>query len=74
MFGAESTRGLEGMKAILADRENPEFPICRGYAKGIDFLVGTVASVIYDLKKRELHIARGQGATTGHWFTLPLDG
>ena len=24
MFGAESARGLDGMKAILADRENPE--------------------------------------------------
>ncbi|MFM1846763.1 MAG: hypothetical protein RL417_237 [Pseudomonadota bacterium] len=72
MFGAESERGVEGMKAILADRENGEFPICRGYAKGVDFLVGTVASVIYDLRGGLLHVARGQGAVSGEWVAVGL--
>jgi isopenicillin-N N-acyltransferase-like protein len=72
LFGVESRRGVEGMKAMLADCESTEFPICRSYSKGIDFLVGTVASVIFDLKARALYVARGQGAVVGEWAKISL--
>lgn len=67
LFPLHANDGVAGMRAVLADRENTEFPICRGYAKGLDFLVGTVASLILDLGAGRLHIARGQGAVRGEW-------
>lgn len=68
LFPLHAADGVAGMRAVLADRENPEFPICRGYAKGIDFLVGTVASLLLDLGAGRLHVARGQGAVRGEWL------
>jgi len=72
LFPLHAGDGVAGMRAVLADRENPEFPICRGYAKGIDFLVGTVASLILDLGAGRLHVARGQGAVRGEWLEYPV--
>lgn len=53
-------QSIQGMKAILKDQSNSELPICRNYAKGsIMREVGTVCSVIMDLRKSQLHVTRG---------------
>lgn len=51
---------IEDMKAILSDHSDPEFPIWRAYVADEDLGdVGTVATIIMDLKKQQLHIRRG---------------
>ncbi len=53
-------RTVEDMKEILLDRENNAFPICRKYVQD-DYIdnVGTVTTLIMDLRKRKLHFTRG---------------
>ncbi len=52
--------GLEDMKMILSDHSDPEFPIWRAYVPDEDLEdVGTVATLIMDLKQRQLHVRRG---------------
>jgi isopenicillin-N N-acyltransferase-like protein len=51
---------VEAMQTILADRSDCEFPICRPYIADADLQeLGTVATIIMDLKARQLHIRRG---------------
>ena len=68
-----SNSGLSGMKRVLSDRSNPDFPICRSYSQGIDFLVGTVAAVVMDLPNRTLFVAKGQPTVDSTWteYTAP---
>lgn len=51
---------VEDMKRILADKEVDDLPICRDYVP--DELignVGTICSIIMDLRGRTMHITRG---------------
>jgi isopenicillin-N N-acyltransferase-like protein len=66
---------LDEMKAILTDRSDQEFPIWRAYAPDADLQeVGTVATIVMDLKAQQLHIRKGNlkapdqdsGTTTNH--------
>jgi isopenicillin-N N-acyltransferase-like protein len=51
---------IEDMKTVLSDHSDPEFPIWRAYVPDEDLQeVGTVASIIMDLKKQKLYIRRG---------------
>lgn len=51
---------LADMQAILSDRSDPEFPIWRAYQPDEELLeVGTVATVVMDLKAGKLHVRKG---------------
>ncbi len=51
---------LDEMKAILSDRSDPEYPIWRAYQPDEDLLdVGTVATIVMDLKAGKLHVRKG---------------
>jgi len=51
---------VEEMKTILTDRSDPEYPILRTYKPDADLQeVGTVATIVMDLKTRQLHIRKG---------------
>ncbi|MFH1632947.1 MAG: C45 family peptidase [Chloroflexota bacterium] len=51
---------IDEMKAILSDRSNREYPIWRTYEPDEDLQdVGTVATIVMDLKARQLHIRKG---------------
>lgn len=51
---------IDEMKSILTDRSSHEFPIWREYKPDNDLLdVGTVATIIMDLKAKQLHIRKG---------------
>ncbi|MBX7139111.1 MAG: C45 family peptidase [Oligoflexia bacterium] len=63
-------QGLDGMKRLLADHESKEFPICRGYSQGLDFMIGTVASIIIVTGRSELWIASGQNAVRNEWRVI----
>lgn len=67
-----SNRSLEGMQTILTDRGDLDFPICRNYSKGLDFMVGTVASLIIDLEKKQLRVCKGQPYENCHWAVYQL--
>jgi isopenicillin-N N-acyltransferase-like protein len=57
---ALSEFSIDKMKAILTDRSDPEFPIWRTYQPDDDLLdVGTVATIVMDLKAQQLHIRKG---------------
>lgn len=67
-----ASHGVTGMKRILSDRSNPEFPICRDYSQGIDFLVGTVAAIVMDLPNRTLYVAKGRPSPESSWSAYQL--
>jgi hypothetical protein len=51
---------IDEMKTILTDRSDREFPIWRRYQPDDDLQeVGTVATIIMDLKAHQLHIRKG---------------
>jgi len=51
---------IDEMKAILSDRSNREYPIWRTYEADDDLQeVGTVATIVMDLKAQRLHIRMG---------------
>jgi len=51
---------VDDMKAILTDRSDPEFPIWRPYIPDDDLQeLGTVATIIMDLRRQKLHVRRG---------------
>ncbi len=51
---------IDEMKAILSDRSDPEYPILRAYQSDNELReVGSVATIIMDLKSRKLHVRRG---------------
>jgi len=51
---------VEAMKQILADRSDCELPICRAYQPDADLQeLGTVATIIMELKAQQLHIRKG---------------
>jgi isopenicillin-N N-acyltransferase-like protein len=66
---------IDEMKAILTDRSNSEYPIWRHYKSDNELReVGSVATIIMDLKSRKMHVRRGNitypqkdsGDPTGH--------
>lgn len=67
-----ASQGISGMQKILSDKENNEFPICRSYSMGLDFMVGTVASVIMDLKAGQLRIFKGQPVADSQWTVYSI--
>ena len=51
---------VDEMKMILSDHSDPEFPIWRVYQPDEDLQeVGTVATIIMDLKSQQLHVRKG---------------
>jgi len=50
---------VELAKKILGDRENGSHAICAEYKSIMGAQIGTVCSVIMDLKKLEMHISKG---------------
>lgn len=60
LYAKLSNGGVEEMKSILSDRSSSEFPICRSYKAGLYFLVGTVATIVIDLKARKMHLLKGE--------------
>jgi isopenicillin-N N-acyltransferase-like protein len=51
---------LDEMKTILSDRSDREFPIWRAYVPDADLQeVGTVATIIMDLKAKQLQVRKG---------------
>lgn len=75
LFGQRSSEGERGMKRILSDKSDPDFPICRQYAPGLDFLVGTVAAMVLDLQKTEMHLAKGPSlGADSSWTKYDLQG
>jgi len=53
---------IDEMKDILVDGTG-EYPICRPYKKHKDVQkMGTIASIVMDLKQRRFHIRRGPGS------------
>ena len=55
----DSHAGMEELQSILRDTEDPTYPICRDYLPSSGHRVGTVASVLMDLRGRTLHVTRG---------------
>lgn len=70
LFSEQSLNGVRGMRTILSDKEQTNFPICRSYSMGLDFMVGTVASVIMDLEGRSLQVAKGPPSENSEWATF----
>lgn len=53
-------QSIETMKEILADKSDVELPICRPYIQGKTMQdVGTVCTIIMDLKNLEMNITKG---------------
>ncbi|MBF0277840.1 MAG: peptidase C45 [SAR324 cluster bacterium] len=51
---------LETMKEILLDQSNAELPICQSYHRhAILEDVGTVCTIVMDLKERQIHLKKG---------------
>lgn len=72
LFGANSSDGVPGMKRILGDKSNADFPICRQYAPGLDFLVGTVAAMVMDLKNLSLEVTKEPAYGASPWVKHSL--
>lgn len=54
------TRTIDDMKKILLDQERSDLPICRPYTPSAEIgSVGTICSIILDLKNRRMNITRG---------------
>jgi isopenicillin-N N-acyltransferase-like protein len=68
---------LADMQAILSDRSDPEFPIWRAYQPDDELLeVGTVATIVMDLKAGELQVRKGNLKETDSRkgpTTIPID-
>ncbi len=63
----EKTSGktVNDMKQILLDRSDTLHPICRDYVENPDLgTVGTICTIIRDLKKHQMHITRGSPLIT----------
>jgi isopenicillin-N N-acyltransferase-like protein len=57
---------LADMQAILSDRSDPEYPIWRAYKPDEELLeVGTVATIVMDLKAGKLHVRKGNLSEPG---------
>jgi len=55
-----SQYSIDDMKALLTDRSSHEYPIWREYKPDDDIQdVGTVATIIMDLKAQKLHVRKG---------------
>ena len=51
---------IDEMKTILTDRSDREYPIWRAYEPDADLQeLGTVATIVMDLKAKQLHIRKG---------------
>ena len=51
---------MNEMKKLLLDQSHPDLPICRPYVEDPDLgNVGTICTIIMDLKNTQLHITRG---------------
>jgi isopenicillin-N N-acyltransferase-like protein len=60
-----SSNTVNDMKEILLDRSDEILPICRHYVENPDIgTVGTICTVIMDLKHREMHMTRGNPLVT----------
>ena len=58
----DAIAGTPQMQSILADGDDPQHPICRPYKPRLEFMVGTVSSVVMDLPSQTLHVTRGSPA------------
>lgn len=55
-----SGKTMAEMKQLLLDQENKELPICRPYLPSkYTSSIGTICSIIMDLRKREMQITKG---------------
>ncbi|MBS3168969.1 peptidase C45 [Candidatus Woesearchaeota archaeon] len=55
-----SGKKIAEMKQLLLDQENQELPICRPYLPSLyTTSIGTICSMIMDLRKKELQITKG---------------
>jgi isopenicillin-N N-acyltransferase-like protein len=60
-----SDETVNEMKQLLLDRSDSLHPICRHYIENPDIgTVGTVCTIIMDLKKLQMHITRGNPLNT----------
>jgi len=67
----DAIAGIPQMQSILTDGDGPQHPICRPYKPRLEFMVGTVSSVIMDLPSRTLHVTRGSpGQSPYQQFSL----
>jgi isopenicillin-N N-acyltransferase-like protein len=66
LYSQNNSAGINGVKKTLSDSEGL-FPICRSYAQGTYFMVGTVAATIADLNSNKLYICKGQPHPLAHW-------
>ena len=65
---------IDEMKTILTDRSDPEFPIWQTYRPDNDLLdAGTVATIVMDLKKQQLHIRKGNANNIQSDFTIAFE-
>ncbi len=56
---------VNDMKEILLDKSDEVLPICRHYVENPDIgTVGTICTVIMDLKQQKMHITRGSPLVT----------
>ncbi len=59
------SKTVEDMKGILLDRTNKALPICRPYVDNPDIgTVGTICTIIMDLKNGKMHITKGSPLNT----------
>ena len=52
-------RNIDVAKEILGDRENGQHAICSYYKPIMGAFIGTVCSIVMDLRKQEMHITKG---------------
>ena len=67
----DANAGIPQMQSILADGDDEQHPICRPYKPRLEFMVGTVSSVMMDLPSQTLHVTRGSpGQSPYEQFSL----
>ncbi|PWI46652.1 hypothetical protein CEE45_15770 [Candidatus Heimdallarchaeota archaeon B3_Heim] len=58
-------QSVDDMKQVLLDRSEEDLPICRHYVENPDIgTVGTICTVIMDLRRLRMHITRGNPIAT----------
>ena len=60
-----NSQSVDDMKHFLLDRSDKDLPICRHYVENPDIgTVGTICTLIMDLRRQQMHITRGNPIAT----------
>ncbi len=71
-LGESGAQSVDRLQAIFSDRSNPDLPIYRGYvADPVVKRIGTICTIIMDLKAQHLHIRKGN-RTDATFSTYPV--